>query len=347
MSSTVKRKAAVLLAPLACLCLSAHSTDKDRIILIGPMLEGEDLEVQFSFYKQKYGLDYWAYFDAFGYGLPTPSEGFTQIKLRDLPINGDGFATFEATIPGKYFQAGIPISIELGLCQTKYYRGIDWSNKRFSCNESFSIQKGQKVFRADKDGLFETQNNIYHADEEKPTELGIDHDSYSIKGLLHGSNLANRMIPITQIHLTYFGFGAKPKKNCKAELRLLDHIGDFEGIAKKVGSYATIPLIASIADRGGGDYEYSFSLAEAYYYSRIDLKAYRDKVPPDEPTFQANALFLPLREGHDDVMYHFQIALENAGAFSDQIIMDNFVMSSRSFFGNCLASEYCVVGGGR
>ena len=342
-----KTGAAMLLAPLACLCLSANSTSKDRLIVIGPLVEGENLDVQFSFYKPKYQPTYVAYFDAYNPKLPYKEDGVKQTQLSSLGADSDGFATFTASIPGHYLSAGDSISIELGLCETAYKRGIDWSKKRFSCNEVFSIKKGQKVYRVSDEGLFETRNEVYHADESRPAELGIDHDSYQAKNLVKGINFSGRKVPIEKVRLSYFGYGAKPKPLPRAELRLLDHLDDFRDIATKVGAYMTLPLKANIRDLGEGDYEYWFSLAESYYYSRIDLHASKERYGLEEPFFRSSSFFLPLREGHDNERYSFQIVLSDGGAFGDEVILDNVYGAPLSYFGNCLSSQYCVVGGER
>ena len=337
-------KGTLLFAPLACLCLSSAKASNDRKVFIGPLLSGEEINVQFRFFASDYGAESVAYFDAYGDGLPNSPIGLKQGRIASLEVDKGGYATFLASLAGFYVNAGHNIAIELGICDTSYYRGVDWGKKRFVCYETFQIQRGSRLFEIDEEGILETQNQVFRFDESSGV-VGIDHDSYEIHGLIKGRNFDGRRVPIEDLYVDYYGYGAKPKKNATGEIRLLNYRNDFDGIAVSKGGYSTIPLSVDCLDLGGGTYRYKVTLAEEYAYSRIDLKAYKE-TPFKEPYFRSKAFYLPLREKHDSRLYRFQIVLDEAGAFGETLVMNMSASSARSFFGNCLDSEYCVIPGG-
>lgn len=330
--------------PLACLCLSANTVRQDKSIVIGPLLDGETLRVQLRIFKGNYPSDYRVFFDARGVNFPQPPTGFAQMMIGDLPEE-EGYGYFNSTLSGFYMKAGEIVHVEMGICKETYRRGIDGSKMPFVFRRDFQIKTGSHFYQIDEDGIFETQNHVYHIDEAHPSEEVLSHDSYEVQGLCLGSDIGGRKVPLDRLYVDYFGFGALPIEGTSAELRLLNYVGDFDGIATKKGDYASIPLSVSCQKRAGDIYRYRFALKESYYYSRVDFKASR-RAFRNEPYFLSDAFFLPLRQGHDDEAYRFQIVMEKAGAFGDTVLLENRAYSSRSFFGNCLESEYCVVAGG-
>ena len=337
-------KGALPLVPLACLCLSANAVAKDKSIIIGPLLEDEAMRIQFRLYKANYQSTWTVFFDCTGSGIPSLPTGFDKCTIGDLREEG-GYGYFSSYLPKAFLKGGSNIHVELGISKETYYRGIDGSKVPFVFRRDFSIKKGAHLFRISEDGIFETQNEVYHLDEARPSSEVFSHDSYDVRGLCMGADIGGRKVPLNSLYVDYFGFGASPLVDCSAELRLLNFQEDFEGIANNNGAYSTIPLSVSVAKTSSGDYRYHFALSEIYYYSRIDLRASK-RIFRDEPYFQSNAFFLPLREGHDGGAYRFQIVLEKAGAYGETLILDNEAFSSRSYFGNCLDSEYCVIAGG-
>ncbi len=341
MSSPLK---AFALAPLACLCLSANAVNKDKLIVIGPLLDGEALRFQLRLYKANYPADWRAFLDLRVDNLPTLPTGFAQQTIGDLPEE-EGYGYFSAYLPSSFVKAGGIVGVELGICEEYYYRGIDHAKLPFYFQRDFKVKTGSHVFQVDEEGLFETQNEVYHLDEARPGGDPFGHDAYDVRGLCLGNDIGGRKVPLSSMHVDYYGFYARPLDGVSAHLRILNYREDFEGIASDEGAYSTLPLKVTFSPIDEGGYRYSFALEESYYYSQVDLRASRTK-NANEPSFRSNALFLPLREGHDEGKYRFQVVLENAGAFGDTLILNNEAYSSRSFFGNCLESEYCVVVGG-
>lgn len=333
----------LLLTSLACLCLSSARDNNDRKVYIGPLLGGEEIDVQLRFFVGDYGAEAVVYFDARGNGLPYSPIGLSQQRISEMEVDEKGYATFIASLAGFYVKAGENIAIELGICAIPYYRGIDWGKRLFVCYETFQIKRGSRLFQIDEEGIFETQNEVFRFDEATDY-IGIDHDSYEAHGLISGQNFAGRRIPIEDLYVDYFGYGAKPKKRPAGEIRLLNYQSDFSEIATSRGGYSSIPLEVSCV-KSGDAYRYKVTLAEEYSYSRIDLKAYKEP-PLKEPYFPSKAFFLPLREKHDSRLYRFQIVLDDVGAFGETLVINMSASSTRSFFGNCFDSEYCVVAGG-
>ena len=335
--------ASASLLPLACLCLSANIVTKDRQIVIGPLLEGEKLQVQLRLYKGNYPSTYKVYFDANGPGFPEPMTGFAQSSIGELREE-NGYGYFSSYLPGTLMKAGSLVRVEMGICKETYRRGIDASRLPFRFQRDFQIKKGGHFFHVEEDGLFETQNQVYHIDEALPAMEVLSHDAYDVRGLCHKNDIGGRKVPLDSLYVDYFGFGALPSSGGNAELRLLNYRDDFSSVATKVGDYSSLPLSLSVLKEKGDTYRYRFALKDSFYYSRIDFKASRHPFR-EEPYFQSNSFFLPLREGHDEGAYRFQIVLEKAGAFEDTLVLENEAYSSRSYFGNCLDSEYCVVVG--
>ena len=336
-----------LLAPLACLCLSANMDEKDKSIAFGPMVIGRNLEMQFTLDPDNYDPNWTVFADATADDFWLRATGIGNRRMSDLEKDpSTGLATFRATLAGRYMEPGKRRNVIMGICSATYYRGIDRSKTPFFFSQIVEAHSGSDLFFIDDEGIFETQNQVYHFNERNPAISGFDYDSYDVRGLCQNRDVSGRRVPLDELSIDYDGFGMAPLENPTAELRILDYVEDFPEIAKREGAYATIPLSVSLENLGNGHFRYRFALSSSFYYSRIDYRGY-SKEPSGEPSFRSSSLYLPLRQGHDDGLYRYHVVLDGAGAFGDTLVLNNRVLATRSFFGNCLESEYCVVTGDR
>ena len=330
-----------LFIPATFLCLGA-STDPGFRWYMGPVVDGRDCEIMIRFSASKFPSCY-------GYADVSASNGsWSVVSYRpsaSMELSG-AYRTYIFRLNGWYLEEGEVVTFYFGLSRDPYYPGLDYSRMHLRVKESVKVGRDNGLIAFMKDEVVETGHDLYaydplvDADERK-----IYREGYASHGVVFGNNLPNRKFPLSSITLEYLNRYLAPNENPEAELRLLSYRDDFAKIVENHGGYGVIPLKAKVVRGRLGIPTYTFSLTKAYFYSRVDYRAYSIPIS-DEPLFQSEDLFLPLREGHDAALYEYQVVLKNAGHYGDEVILMGSCFSDKRLFGPCDKADYCVVGGG-
>ena len=329
-----------LILPFLSLCLGAEQSGNYAFAFsFGPFEEDHDFVLHISADARIYNGMY------FFLRMTSPSFGYTESQK----ILWDGSHTHEEglfRILGPNFKKGEIVSLTFGISSVFYTPSVDWSLLKLAFAMNYGINPAQERRILTEEGIYETGHRLYFYDPRiNAYQTQEDTDAYCLQEMNLGKGLANRKIPLDLLALDYLNRFASPLSSPKGEIRFLNHGEDFKDIADFHGGYYSLPLDITYDPVEQGRFRYDFHLKEKVYYSRIDLKA--SPIPLDtEPCFLSDALFLPLREGHDEARYDYQLVLSGMGAFGDELIVQDSAFSPRFLFGDCLSSEYCVGIGG-
>ncbi|MDY6391255.1 MAG: hypothetical protein SPL80_00265 [Bacilli bacterium] len=334
----IAAKKFALFLPATFACLSA-AQPRPYYWSFGPACDNEPGTVRIKALSSRYQSSWW-FVKATLSGRTYQATG----KCGDAPRDGD-YLLVEKEIPATYFRYGQITALNFGLCQEKYYTGIDFSKISLNIFENVTSTADEGLQQFEEDQIRELKRNIYVYDPDRASRRIIYHEGYEVTGISSGRNLPKRKIPLDELFVDYVNPYLSPKEPQEAELRILTYPEDFASIGTMCGGYLSIPLKASVTKMGNSSYRYRFAAAKGHYVSRIDYRCSDVVALGHEPMLWTKDIYLPLREGHDQGLYRYDVVLHGAGYFSDEIIIKNSVFSSRLFFGPCGEAEYCVVGG--
>ena len=340
MSAKARRIALFLPATMA--CLSAAPSVPAFYWYLGPCADGRSTVVRIKALALTY-QSCWFFVNASANNSHGRFSSSNTSMVKSAAKVGD-YYVYESVVDSLFWQKDHIVSLNFGISKSKYQANIDFSQLLLNVFENVNPTKDIGVQFFYKDEIHELQRNLYAYDPRvDSSRRQIYHDCFESAGTLQGVNLSSRRVPIEGIHLDYTNPFLAPKEDPKAEIRLVSYASDFSEISVDHKAYRSIDLQTTIKKVGDDTYRYSFGFDSFIRYSRVDYHGMAED-SPDEPSFLSKNLYLPLREGHDRGLYPFQIVIDGAGAYGDQVILDQSVYSSRTLFGPCSKAEYCVVG---
>ena len=212
--------------------------------------------------------------------------------------------------------------------------------------KDLTVGQRYDALRIDEDTVLEPERNTIMFNGRNPDAEQIHSEYYVFDGFANVLSDTSRRFQISSLTLFYGGSDNKLHRSLgakKAELRLLNHIDEFEGLGEVVGNaYRKIPLRVYEKSSNMRETSYGFSLKESVRYSKRDFAVTASLVN----SFSSNDIYIPLRQGHDDDAYRYQIFLTEVSPSKDSFILEGENSYPYRFFGPLSGSEYSVVVGG-
>ena len=283
-----------------------------------------------------------ATYPRFYYFLRVKAGSRYDYYTQTYHLGEGGRDTIEITIPSTLTSRGF-FTVEFGF-QSRSFQSSLPSDYVVNFEEFIVVGERKTNTVVDHDQIVEPSRKWRILDETSPYEPYELHDSYTFRNVNVGTSSTNRLIPFSAMKVTYANerFGEGNLVGVEAELRILDHIDDFPGLGEKIGeAYRSIPLRNVVHASNGYQTIVSFRLKEAVAYSQIDYR-----IDGNGPRFESDCLYAPLRMGHDDGEYRYQVFISNASSCRDSFIVSGSASFGRRLFGPCGSSEYCLVIGG-
>lgn len=330
-----------LFLPATIACLGANVDDVGFRWYLGPVNEGRDCEIRVCFSDSKFPSAH-AYAEISCVGPHGVTTAWHTTPSSTLGKDKKGYRTYVYTFPGEKVLGNGKATFVFGIAKEAYYLGIDFSKLHLRVKEVVDVKPDGGLISFEKNEVREMPRNLFAYDPAvDPKVRKIYHDMYESKGIVFGKSLTGRKVDLSALTLEYTNPYLAPNASPTAELRLLSFREEFAGIATDHGGYSSLPLTVKVSGGLKGLYTYRFSLKESYYYSRIDYSVGK-KAPAGEPYFVSSDLFLPLRNGDDDALFSYQIVMQGAGHFDDEVILPSSGSGNRKFFGPCDEAQYCV-----
>ena len=185
---------------------------------------------------------------------------------------------------------------------------------------------------------------VYNASNPDAEQVRSEH--YAFTGFEATMPDRSRKFSLSALEVIYGGSEDKPHRSLEtrqAELRLLNHIDEFEGLGEVVGNaYRSIPLRIYEKWTNNRETGFGFSLKDNFLYSKRDFTI----TSSTNNSFISNDLYVPLRQGHDSDAYRYQIFLNEVSPSKDSFILEGQTAYPYRFFGPLSGSDYSLVVGG-